>query len=163
MCGYPCSGSRRIGPMWQHFSSGRMFSYTMDREKVCAAIWRQGTLYYITQETARRQMKTNATISPSLALAFSSSFFCVSLLFLSKCNSLPRLLLKFHTRDCHANQNIIICSLLISFCCNVHVFLLSACPATESAGTNSRRVCFSRLTVICLAENKHFSFFFFWT
>lgn len=97
--------------------------------------------YYITQETARRQMKTNATISPSLTLSFSSSFF-VSLQFFSKCNSLPRLLLKFHTRDCHANQNIIICNLLISFCCNVHVFLLSMCPATESTGTNRRRVLF---------------------
>lgn len=117
--------------------------------------------YYITQETARRQMKTNAPISPSLALSFSSSIF-VSLLFLSKCNSLPRLLLKFHTRDCHANQNIIICSLLISFLCNVHVFLLSVCPATESTGTNSRRVLFQFHCNLFSWEKTLFYYFLFW-
>ncbi len=129
------------GVLW-HFSSGRMFSYTMDREKVCAAIWRQGTLLLYHPGNCKTPNENKCDYFSFPRSFFLFLYFCVSLLFLSKCNSLPRLLLKFHTRDCHANQNIIICSLLISFCCNVHVFLLSVCPATESTGTNSRRVLF---------------------
>ncbi len=129
------------GVLW-HFSSGRMFSYTMDREKVCAAIWRQGTLLLYHPGNCKTPNENKCDYFSFPRSFFLFLYFCVSLLFLSKCNSLPRLLLKFHTRDCHANQNIIICSLLISFCCNVHVFLLSVCPVTESTGTNSRRVLF---------------------
>lgn len=116
-------------------------SDTQWTERVCAAIWRQGTLllYHPGNCKTPNENKCDYFSFPHSLFLF---LFFVSLQFLSKCNSLPRLLLKFHTRDCHANQNIIICSLLISFCCNVHVFLLSMCPATESTGTNRRRVLF---------------------
>ncbi len=75
MCGFPCSRSRCIVARDSTFPVAECSATRWTERRFVLLYDARELFYYITQETARRQMKTNATISPSLALSFSSSIF----------------------------------------------------------------------------------------